>query len=295
MRGRFGASVVVAAVAVATCSAGTSPPDLSRGGRIHVAAIQLTEVPGGLAANEANVATLVREAAERGARYIVLPEYFPGQIVNEPGMTLEEVRAQAEPADGPLATGLLRLARELDVFLAFPLAERRADGAVYNSTVYAGPRGIEGVYSKMLLIPIPAAPDFDAGPQRPQRWNELAIYTQGKSVDAITWGGVRVGPLICADGGVPALYKRRLQQGVQLITHASASAGVKKGEDNPMPDVAARRFRRPVVFANRWYPAKIYRGNSQICDADGNVLAQVGPHPNVIVDAVVELPPVATP
>jgi hypothetical protein len=58
-----------------------------------------------------------------------------------------------------------------------------------------------------------------------------------------------------------------------------------------MPDVAARRYSRPVIFANHWVDTFLHQGNTQICDAEGNVLAHVGRKPNVVIDAVITLPP----
>jgi N-carbamoylputrescine amidase len=281
----------IAAVAV-MCAGAPAYADLSRGGKIHVAAIQVSEESDDLAANQANVERLVREAATRGARYIVLPEYYPGQLVNKPGMTLEEVRSRAETVEGALTQHILRLCRELKVYVAFPLSERRADGHVYNSTVYAGPDGIEGVYSKTVLINMLREKTPPRDPAKPRLWQEDEIFTPGKTDGVLTWGGVRVGALICADGGFPNFYEMRVDKGVQLIVHASASAGVKTGESNPMPNVAARRYGRPVVFANHWEDKLSSMGNSQICDAQGNILAHVGRKSNAIVDAVVALPPV---
>jgi predicted amidohydrolase len=271
----------------ASCKALPSSPPSAR---IHVAAIQLTPVSNELQPNQENVERLVREAAGRGARYILLPEYFPGQVRDGPELTLEQVRAQAEPLDGPIAAHMLRLCRELGVHVAFPLAERQADGKVYNSTVYAGPDGIEGVYSKHILISMVGVRQ-EIGPTMPRRWQEDEVFEPGTRDGIVTWGGVRVGALICADGGVPGIYAARVAKHVQLITHASASAGAKIGENNPMPDAAARRYGRPVIFANQWTKGFLYQGNTQICDAAGNVLARVGPEPNRVIDAVIELPP----
>jgi N-carbamoylputrescine amidase len=298
---RGGRALALVALVFAACAdpAPAHAPDLRAGGRIHVAAIQYTVTGGDLASNQANLDRLVREAAGRGARYIVLPEYYPGQIRNTAASTVADVRATAQPLDGPIARHMLALCKALGVYVAFPLAERRADGKVYNSTVYAGPDGIEGVYSKRVLVQPqhPAPPG--SGPQRDMRGRlyESEIFTPGTTDGVLTWGGVRIGALICADGGMPATYQTRRAKGVQMFTHASGSAGVKRGANNPMPDAAARLYQRPVVFANHWMNRLLLKGNTQICDARGNILARVGPQPNAVVDAEVELPPVepATP
>lgn len=277
--------LVAAVVVLSSCRIfhpGPPPADFSKGGRIHVAAIQTTLPDEDGDAVEITLERLIREAAGRGARYILLPEYYPGQLDTSSGATLETIRAGAQPLDGAIARHMLDLCKELDVYIGFPLAERRENGDVYNSTVYAGPRGIDGVYSKKVLIRAAAGEPL----------GEADIYKPGKTDGVLTWGGVRIGALICADGGFPAFYQSRRASGVQIFFHASGSAGAKAGENNPMPDTAAKRYQRPVVFANHWKNRILYQGNSQICDAEGRVLAHVGPQPNVVVDAVVDLPPV---
>jgi predicted amidohydrolase len=271
-------------------------PDFSRGGKIHIAAIQTTSVRY-LAENQATMERLIREAASRGARYILLPEYYPAQLNNAPGTPLKEVRAGAETLDGPLARHMLDLCRELGVYIGFPLAERRGDGHIYNSTIYAGPNGIEGVYSKRILINLrKAAKRKAAAPKKPQRprpyaFEEDEIYTYGKTDGVMNWGGVRIGALICADGAFPNLYLARVNKNVQLLCHPSGSAGVKKGGHNPMPNEAARRYHTPVLFANHYVRTIVHRGNSQICDTKGNILAHIGPKSDVVIDAVVTLAP----
>jgi predicted amidohydrolase len=148
---------------------------------------------------------------------------------------------------------------------------------------------VEGVYSKVALVGSPTAPP------PPARVPEAAVFEPGTSDGVISWGGVRVGALICADGGFPNFYEDRRVKGVQLFTHASGSMGLKTAPTNPMPDEAARRYQRPVVFANQRRRDRFGHGNSQICDARGTVLAQAGAEPNAIIDAIVDVPPVDAP
>jgi predicted amidohydrolase len=288
------ARLAVWSAALLACAAGAlfalMPRDLSQGGRIHVAAIQTTVAPGGLTANQAVVERLVREAAGRGAEFILLPEHFPGQLDNIPEISLEQLREGAQTIDGPLATRMLALCRELDVNVAFPLAERRADGHVYNSTVYAGPGGIDGVYRKMALVNM--LPGRKRWPGQVAEWQESEIFTRGTGEGVITWGGVRVGALICADGGFPNLYAARMAAGVQMFCHAEANAGFHVGEHYPMPDRAAALYRRPVILANSWVDDPFFQASTQIADANGTVLAHTKREPNVVIDAVVEIPPV---
>jgi predicted amidohydrolase len=164
------------------------------------------------------------------------------------------------------------------VYVGFPLGEKVDGGQVYNSTVYAGPTGISGVYRKQLLI----RTRVGTAPQ------EQDIYTIGRNSGVINWGGIRIGALICADGGFEKTYKARADEGIQLFAHAAASWGSEKR--NSTPRVVARDYKRPVIFANAYRPTDWHRGNSQIVDASGKLLARVGPEPNAVIDAELEIP-----
>ena len=99
-----------------------------------------------LAASE----TAVRQLAADGAQLILLQElhatHYPAQIEDTDAFDL------AEELDGPTATRLAALARELDVVLVGSIFERRAAG-VYHNTALAFDRadGLAGIYRKMHI------------------------------------------------------------------------------------------------------------------------------------------------
>jgi predicted amidohydrolase len=287
VRGSLRATALLLVIACQPIPDGASAADYRGGGSIHVAAIQLEPIKNDLEANQAEIERLVREAAKRGATYILLPEGYPGQLPTGDGTTAEEKQRAAQPIDGPLVKAMLDLCKELDVYIGFGLAERR-DGNVYNSTIYAGPDGVQGVYSKVALTRN-AKPAKGTKP----RPSERDVFTRGTTDGVIEWGGVRIGALICADGGFPNLYTNRVNEGVQLFAHPSGSTGRKGTKNNPSPCEAARRYGRPVIFANAYFRTLLHQGNSQICDAQGNLVARVGPTANVVIEGQVTLPPVA--
>ena len=113
---------------------------------IRVAAVQLESVGGSVDENADKAVRLIREAASRGARYIVLPELYALFPAARDHRTAADVRAEAQPIDGPLTRRLTALARELEVNVVYGMAERRGE-TLYDSAVFVEPTGVVGVYA----------------------------------------------------------------------------------------------------------------------------------------------------
>jgi len=258
-------------VAALSCGDGTPHPRV-----IRVAAVQLRAVPGTLGDNVAKATGLIREAAARGARYIVLPELYGFFVGPENGRDL--LRESAESLDGPVTTMMLALARELDVNIAFGLPERRGN-ELYNSVVLVGPGGIAGVYSKRVLVTV-GAPGA----------REVDVFSPGKGPGVVSWGGVRTGVLICADAGFDKLWQDTVVQGVQLVVVPTAGPSwLFPGQ--PTFGETAHKHGAPAVRANHWRPAEnlMGYGESQIVDATGAVLANAERTPDSVIVADVPL------
>ena len=109
---------------------------------LRVAAAQVTAGP----APDANLATAtaaVRRAAADGASLVVLPEAVLASFGTD-------LRAVAEPLDGPFATGLRKVAAELGVVVVAGVFEPSGDGRVHNTLLVTGP-GVETSYRKIHL------------------------------------------------------------------------------------------------------------------------------------------------
>ena len=63
----------------------------------------------------------------------------------------------AETVPGPSTEHVAALARELDIYVVFGLAERDADDpeCLYNAAAVVGPEGIQGTYRKLHLGSLP--------------------------------------------------------------------------------------------------------------------------------------------
>jgi predicted amidohydrolase len=102
---------------------------------IRVAAVQMAAELANVAANLAKAERLVRAAFARGARLVILPEFFTSGMAFDPEMA-KAVRA----FDGPPAQLLRDLARQGNAIVGGSFLAWR-DGNVYNSFVLALPDG----------------------------------------------------------------------------------------------------------------------------------------------------------
>ena len=91
--------------------------------------------------NRARVAELVGEAAARGARVVVLPEY--SSFFTDP--MDESLAANAETLDGEFVHALQDLARTHETAIVAGLVEQADAGRVHNTLVAVTDAGVQAV------------------------------------------------------------------------------------------------------------------------------------------------------
>lgn len=114
-----------------------------------VAALSLGPVPGDVRGNLLLAEREIRAArrADPGLRWIVLPELFTCAYAE-----LASVRHHAEDArSGVSVRFFVRLARELDLCIAYGLPEKRLEG-ISDSVNLVGPGGVLATYAKKHLV-----------------------------------------------------------------------------------------------------------------------------------------------
>lgn len=90
---------------------------------------------------------LIQATAKEGARLIVFPECaLTGYVFT----SLEEALPFCEPIPGPSTERILRLCRELNVYVVVGLLESDA-GKCYNAAAFLGPAGVLAKYRKTHL------------------------------------------------------------------------------------------------------------------------------------------------
>jgi len=129
---------------------------------VRVAAVQATPVMLDLEASLEKASALMREAAEQGAKLIVLPEcflsFYPSSSITQSrydeGMTdlFERMWLSAVDVPGPVVDRLARVCSELDVHLAIGVNERESErpGSLYNTLLLLGPSGLLSKHRKLM-------------------------------------------------------------------------------------------------------------------------------------------------
>jgi len=233
---------------------------------MRAAAIQMNSTDDA-ARNRATADALVREAAARGARLVVLPEKW--NRLAAPA----ETAAGAESLDGPTITWARGLAHELRLDLvAGSIVERGPGGERgFNTSVHAGPDGeVRGVYRKVHLFDVEVAGT---------EYRESAHEQPGEEiVTSEVSDGVRLGLSVCYDLRFPELYRILAVRGARVLS-VPAAFTLPTTRDHWEPLLRARAIENQcfVVAPNQIGPSGEGHesgGRSLIVDPWGTVLAQ---------------------
>lgn len=245
-------------------------------------------------ANLERSAALVREAAEGGARLVLLQELHAGPYFCQ----VEDVAQfdRAEPIPGPSSERLAALARASGVVLVASLFERRAPGLYHNTAVVFDSDGtLVGRYRKMH---IPDDPGFQ----------EKFYFTPGDlGFTPLDTSVGRLGVLVCWDQWYPEAARLMALAGAELLLYPTAI-----GWDPADSDAEKERQRDawitvqrahavangiPVLVANRvGYEADPaaqdsgidFWGSSFVAGPQGEFLARAGTEEECVLRATID-------
>jgi deaminated glutathione amidase len=223
--------------------------------------------------NLGRVRESLTQAAGRGADLAVFPEATLARFGTD-------LRAIAEPLDGPFGRGLAGAARASGVALVAGVFEPAPDGRVYNTAVaYDAAGELAAAYRKIHL--------FDALGER-----ESAMVAPGDRPEVIDLAGVRVGIMTCYDVRFPELARALAVRGAELIVLPAAWAAGLFKEEHWVTLVRARAIENTVwVAAASQVPdpaapptrAPTGVGRSMLVDPMGTVRADLGPFAGLAV------------
>jgi deaminated glutathione amidase len=228
------------------------------------------------AVNLSRVQTALSTASRQGSDLAVFPE---GTQVRFSA----DLRAAAEPLDGPFCTGLSAAARSSGVALVAGVFEPAPDGRVYNTTVaYDSDGDLVAAYRKIHL--------FDALGQR-----ESDTVAPGSDVVTADLAGITVGFLTCYDVRFPELARELAVRGADLIVIPSAWAAGLFKEEHWVTLVRARAIENTIwVAAAGQVPdphepataAPTGVGRSLLVDPMGTVRLDLGSTPGIAAGTV---------
>src|SRR5437899_4119734 len=194
--------------------------------------VALCEVPGSSRpeGTSGRVRDAVARAADEGADRAVFPEATQVRFGSD-------LRAAAEPLDGPFCSGLAAAAKQTGVALVAGVFEPASGGRVYNTAVaYDGAGELVASYRKLHM--------FDAFGHR-----ESDEVAPGSAPVACTLAGVRAGLAICYDVRFGELSRALAVAGAELLVLPAAWAAGLFKEEHWVPLVRARPIRDPQGVA----------------------------------------------
>lgn len=206
-------------------------------------------------ANRAAMAKFIAAEAQQGSRLVVFPECF---ITGYCFDSLEEAMQQAELMNGDSVQHATELCRTHNCFTVFGMLEK--DGSrLFNVVALIGPNGLIGSYRKVHL-PWLGVDRFTTPGDRP--------------FEVFEADGVRIGMLICYDGGFPEASRVLGIRGADIILlptnwppgaeYMSAFSCNSRAMENGVYFAAANRVGKERGFS--------FIGRSRICDPIGATL-----------------------
>ena len=261
---------------------------------LTVAAVQMAMVDGDVADNVATATRLVREAAKRGARLILVPELFEDRYFCEDQRA--EHLSKARPLAGhPTVEHFAALARELKVVLPVSFYERSGNEQFNSCAIVDADGSILGVYRKSH---IPDGPGY----------SEKYYFRPGDTGFRVWDTAVgRIGVGICWDQWFPEVARAFALAGAELILYPTAI-----GSEPTEPDWdSAPHWQRvmqghaganlvPVVAANRVgvevgsrFTLEFY-GSSFIAGPTGDKITEADRTSETVLTATFDLDEVAS-
>jgi deaminated glutathione amidase len=233
---------------------------------LKVAAVQLNATAD-MEANMSVADRLTRAAAKDGAQLIVLPEKWAAMGSGD------DLRASAQPLDGPAITWARALARELGVELIAGSILEQLPGQekLANTSVHIDAGGeIRALYRKIHMFDV----EVDG-----HVYEESALEQPGEEIVlSATTDGLELGLTVCYDLRFPELYRILAVRGARVII-VPAAFTLATTRDHWETLVRARAIENQafLIAANQVgpHPAGQHSGGrSMIVDPWGIVLAQ---------------------
>lgn len=213
-------------------------------------------------ANREEAVARVRQAAERGARVVVLPE----AAMCDFGDARTDLAALAEPLEGPYVGALTEVAGDTGTTVIAGTFEPSAEShRVYNTVVAVDGGGLVGAYRKLHL--------YDA-----LDWRESDRVTCGDPADeplVFAAGGLTFGVMNCYDLRFPEVARRLVDRGADVLVEVAHWLAGPGKADTWTVLLAARAIESTAYVVASAKPGPVCTGRSMVVDPTGAVLASL--------------------
>ena len=240
----------------------------------RVAAVQMVSEPS-VEANLAAAGELVAEAAERGAKFVVLPEWFCLMGRTE----RDKLAIREADGDGPIQAFLARTAAKHRAWViagTVPLPARDAERVRNSSLVYDDAGRRVARYDKIHLF------DFTG---ESEEYRESRTIEPGDTPVAIDSPFGRIALSICYDVRFPELYRRLAPMDLITVPSAFTATTGAAHWDILVRARAVENLAWAIAPAQGGHHLNGRRthGHTMIVDPWGKVLARLDHGPGVVV------------
>ncbi len=224
-------------------------------------------------------ASMIKDAADKGANIICLPELFKTEYFCQ----IEDVKLfdLAEPVNGKTIKLMSQAAKENNVVVVASIFEKRSEGVYHNTAVVIDEKGeTVGIYRKMHIPDDPA-------------YYEKFYFTPGDlGFKAFDTNYGKIGTLICWDQWFPEGARLTAMQGANILFYPTAIGWhPKEKEKHGQAQLDSwQTVQRGHAIANGVYVASVNRvgfekriensdglrfwGSSFLSDPQGVIIAQ---------------------
>ena len=242
-----------------------------------VAAIQMASGPN-VAGNLNEARRLIAEAAEQGARLVVLPEFFAIMGMAEQ----DKIAIREQPGQGPIQSFLGEIARQHRIWLvggSIPLAAS-APGKVLNSCLVFDEQGEQVArYDKIHLF------NLELGNER---YDEAKTIEPGNQVVVVDSPFGRIGLAVCYDLRFPELFRAMKDVDIIVLPAAFTETTGKMHWEVLVRARAVENLAYVIAAAQGGYhvSGRETHGNSMIVGPWGRVLDRLPRGSGVVIAEV---------
>ncbi len=182
-----------------------------------IAAIQMASGPQ-IKANLMEASRLIREASEKGAQMVVLPECFALMAMHES----ENIDHAEEYGKGYIQDTIRQCAIDNKVWIvagSIPLKSEDSEKASAASLMFNDKGEIVAHYNKIHLFDVDIACE-DKKAQ--EHYRESDTFEPGKDIVVVDTPFGKIGMSICYDLRFPLLYREMVKQGAEIFLIPSA-------------------------------------------------------------------------